>query len=195
MPSSSSSSSMGVVCHHRYQQQQWGPLPRGYYFLAFAAAILQSLSCGCWAFSCSRTLTRTTIHKVVRINNDIRKTHSVPAPTRASIVLSSFSPRDVDDEENDGSKKKIKTTTTGSEPSSPKLQTTWSDIETLPVQTLNKGNMMLGDVLTDIMKHCSTIETPPVGLSCLSHYGDYNAWEMTQQYMSAIKSGRLSEDW
>ena len=31
-------------------------------------------------------------------------------------------------------------------------------------------------------------------LSCLSHFGDYNAWEMTQQYMTAVKSGRLSEE-
>ena len=35
----------------------------------------------------------------------------------------------------------------------------------------------------------------PVVLSCLSHFGDFNAWELTQQYVTALKEGgRLADD-
>ncbi|KAG7356748.1 AhpC/TSA antioxidant enzyme [Nitzschia inconspicua] len=66
-----------------------------------------------------------------------------------------------------------------------KTETEWSQISSLSVETLNGDTATLGD----IMSNNSTVV-----LSCLSHFGDYNAWEMTQQYMSAIQSGRLSED-
>jgi hypothetical protein len=71
----------------------------------------------------------------------------------------------------------------------PPIETTWSQIESLQVTTLQSEMVGLGDVLM------SSNGGGTVVLSCLSHYGDYNAWEMTQQYMSAIKSGRLSENW
>ncbi len=31
-------------------------------------------------------------------------------------------------------------------------------------------------------------------LSSLSHFGDFNAWELTQQYLSAIDSGRIGTE-
>ncbi|KAG7356392.1 AhpC/TSA antioxidant enzyme [Nitzschia inconspicua] len=66
-----------------------------------------------------------------------------------------------------------------------KTETEWSQISSLAVETLNGDTVTLGD----LMSNNSTVV-----LSCLSHFGDYNAWELTQQYMSAIQSGRLSED-
>jgi hypothetical protein len=34
----------------------------------------------------------------------------------------------------------------------------------------------------------------PIIISCLSHFGDFNAWELTQQYMAAMDSGRIAND-
>lgn len=31
-------------------------------------------------------------------------------------------------------------------------------------------------------------------LACLSHFADFNAWEVTQQYISAVESGRITDD-
>jgi hypothetical protein len=73
----------------------------------------------------------------------------------------------------------------------PLTETEWSQIESLQVEMLHNEKAQLGDVIMST----SVGGTGTVVLSCLSHYGDYNAWEMTQQYMSAIKSGRLSENW
>jgi hypothetical protein len=68
--------------------------------------------------------------------------------------------------------------------------TQWSQIESLHVETLQSEKIKLGDVIMSASGGRGTVV-----LSCLSHYGDYNAWEVTQQYMSAINSGRLSESW
>jgi hypothetical protein len=69
----------------------------------------------------------------------------------------------------------------------PEPETKWSDVESLRVETLDGETLALGDVLSS--------SSNTVALSCLSHFGDYNAWEMTQQYMSAVQSGRLSDEW
>jgi hypothetical protein len=62
-------------------------------------------------------------------------------------------------------------------------------IESVTVQTLGGDTIQLGDVLADVAPQNSD---GPVVMSCLSHYGDYNAWELTQQYVSALKEGRLT---
>jgi hypothetical protein len=62
-------------------------------------------------------------------------------------------------------------------------------IESVTVQTLGGDTIKLGDVLADVAPQNSD---GPVVMSCLSHYGDYNAWELTQQYVSALKEGRLT---
>ena len=80
-----------------------------------------------------------------------------------------------------------------------KIETDWSMIESVNVQTLDGQTMKLGDVLTtkvsdDDGDRDDGNNDPIVVMSCLSHYGDYNAWELTQQYMLAIKEGRLSSN-
>jgi hypothetical protein len=66
----------------------------------------------------------------------------------------------------------------------------WSVVDSIQVKTLDNWPIKLGDVLS---QHLDGAEDTVI-LSCLSHFGDYNAWEMTQQYISAVKSGRLSDD-
>jgi hypothetical protein len=55
----------------------------------------------------------------------------------------------------------------------------------IPVTTLENTEIMLDDLL-DLGSPQPTI------LTCLSHFGDFNAWEVTQQYISAIESGRIA---
>jgi hypothetical protein len=55
----------------------------------------------------------------------------------------------------------------------------------ISVTTLQNTEIMLDDLLD--------LENPqPTILTCLSHFGDFNAWEVTQQYISAIESGRIA---
>jgi hypothetical protein len=55
----------------------------------------------------------------------------------------------------------------------------------IPVTTLKNKEVMLDDLLD--------LDSPqPTILTCLSHFGDFNAWEVTQQYISAIESGRIA---
>jgi hypothetical protein len=65
--------------------------------------------------------------------------------------------------------------------------TQWSMLEKVPVQTLDKRTVDLGDVVQGDGDGA-------VILSCLSHFGDFNAWELTQQYLSAIDSGRIGTE-
>mmetsp|Transcript_3414 Transcript_3414/g.5641 ORF Transcript_3414/g.5641 Transcript_3414/m.5641 type:complete len:778 (-) Transcript_3414:38-2371(-) len=82
----------------------------------------------------------------------------------------------------------------------PIMETTLSELMYIPVQTLEQNanadssngadsmatfqnTIPLGDIL---QKYSS-----PLILSCLTHFGDFNAWELTQQYMAAIDSGKL----
>jgi hypothetical protein len=101
----------------------------------------------------------------------------------SSIVLTSA--LDVPEEANQDSDLGVESNTCLTE-------TKWSQIESLQVETLQSEKVPLGDV---IISSSGDSGRCAVVLSCLSHYGDFNAWEMTQQYMSAIKSGRLSDNW
>lgn len=56
----------------------------------------------------------------------------------------------------------------------------------IEVTTLENTRIMLGDLLD-----LGSPQRQPTILTCLSHFGDFNAWEVTQQYISAIKSGRI----
>jgi hypothetical protein len=65
--------------------------------------------------------------------------------------------------------------------------TQWSMLEKVSVQTLDHQTVDLGDVVQGD-------GDGTVVLSCLSHFGDLNAWELTQQYLSAIDSGRIGTE-
>jgi len=54
----------------------------------------------------------------------------------------------------------------------------------LSVRTLNDDEVSLSQVVLP-----DNDEETPVIFSCLSHFGDFNAWELTQQYMVALKEG------
>jgi hypothetical protein len=71
------------------------------------------------------------------------------------------------------------------------METEWSHIEDIRVQTLQNETMALGDI---IQCGSSSDGDAPIIISCLSHFGDFNAWELTQQYMAAIDSGRMAND-
>jgi hypothetical protein len=66
------------------------------------------------------------------------------------------------------------------------IESEWSMVESIPVQTLDNQTSALGDLVD-----CSQ---NTVILSCLSHFGDFNAWELTQQYTAAINSGRITSE-
>lgn len=74
-----------------------------------------------------------------------------------------------------------------------------AQVESLTVQTLGGDVVKLGDVLKNAnnqQQQSTNARKNPgqaVVLSCLSHYGDYNAWELTQQYMTAVRQGRLDD--
>jgi hypothetical protein len=55
----------------------------------------------------------------------------------------------------------------------------------ITVRTLENTKIMLGDLM-------DFNSSQPTILTCLSHFGDFNAWEVTQQYISAIESGRMA---
>lgn len=57
----------------------------------------------------------------------------------------------------------------------------------IKVTTLENTEIML-DELLDL----DNPQGQPTILTCLSHFGDFNAWEVTQQYISAIESGRIA---
>ena len=57
----------------------------------------------------------------------------------------------------------------------------------IKVTTLKNTKIML-DSLLDL----DSPQRQPTILTCLSHFGDFNAWEVTQQYISAIESGRIA---
>jgi hypothetical protein len=73
----------------------------------------------------------------------------------------------------------------------PFMETEWSHIEYIWVQTLQNETMALGDI---IQCGASSDGDAPIIISCLSHFGDFNAWELTQQYMAAIDTGRIAND-
>jgi len=58
-----------------------------------------------------------------------------------------------------------------------------SDVANIAVTTLGGESVLLGDVL-------SSGERPTV-LSCLSHFGDFNAWELTQKYQAADTTAKI----
>lgn len=55
---------------------------------------------------------------------------------------------------------------------------------TVEVRTLEDDPLSLEQML----QHAGN-DACPVILSCLSHFGDFNAWELTQQYVTALKEG------
>ena len=59
-----------------------------------------------------------------------------------------------------------------------------SNIADIPVTDLDGTSLSLGQLLPEDSEDT-------IVLSCLSHYGDFNAWELTQQYVTAIESGKL----
>ena len=59
----------------------------------------------------------------------------------------------------------------------------YSQLENIFVQDLEGESIPLPSVIPN---------DQTVVLSCLSHFGDYNAWEVTQQYIAALGSGRIS---
>mmetsp|Transcript_7584 Transcript_7584/g.21115 ORF Transcript_7584/g.21115 Transcript_7584/m.21115 type:complete len:317 (-) Transcript_7584:1396-2346(-) len=59
------------------------------------------------------------------------------------------------------------------------------DISDLTVSNLEGSSVTIESLLDD---GSTTI------LSCLSHFGDFNAWEKTQQYVSAVDAGRIAPD-
>jgi hypothetical protein len=67
-----------------------------------------------------------------------------------------------------------------------KPDTKVSMLTKIPVTTLQNTELML-DELLDLDSSPS-----PTILTCLSHFGDFNAWEITQQYIAAIESGRIA---
>ena len=54
------------------------------------------------------------------------------------------------------------------------------------VTTLDGEEMMLLELLQQ--------RSQVVVFSCLSHFGDFNAWEMTQRYQTAIQTGLLPQE-
>jgi hypothetical protein len=69
------------------------------------------------------------------------------------------------------------------------LETTtvqWSSIKDVKIQTLDGKTVEVGSVVS---KDDATIV-----LSCLSHFGDFNAWELTQQYLSALESEQIASN-
>jgi hypothetical protein len=73
-----------------------------------------------------------------------------------------------------------------------KIETDMIQIEQLQVQTSDCTVVTVGHLMGSVTPKT---KTSTVIVSCLSHYGDFNAWELTQQYMTAIQDGRLDEDW
>ena len=63
-------------------------------------------------------------------------------------------------------------------------------IDSIPVKTLEGQTIKLGDVIMKEINSDNNADT--IILSCLSHFGDFNAWELTQQYIAAITSGRIT---
>ena len=59
----------------------------------------------------------------------------------------------------------------------------WPSIAEIEVQHLSGETVKLGQVLKK--------EEQTVILSCLSHFGDFNAWELTQQYIPATQGDDL----
>jgi hypothetical protein len=80
----------------------------------------------------------------------------------------------------------------------PSLEANIADFRNIPLKTLQPGTApffleaKIEDTieLGDILPSQDSDETYVV--SCLSHFGDFNAWELTQQYIAAIDSGRLA---
>jgi hypothetical protein len=62
----------------------------------------------------------------------------------------------------------------------------WSIIKDVKIQTLDGKTVEMGSVVPK--------EDATIILSCLSHFGDFNAWELTQQYLSALESGQIASD-
>jgi hypothetical protein len=63
--------------------------------------------------------------------------------------------------------------------------------ESVQVRTLGDETVSLAEVL----RQEDDDDTAPIVFSCLSHFGDFNAWELTQQYVTALKSGgKLAQD-
>jgi AhpC/TSA antioxidant enzyme len=118
-------------------------------------------------------------HKVASI-----ETWPGQASIRTSTLLTSPSPLGEEKEEYEPTTAAAATTNT---------ETKLSQIESLTVQTLDGKTVLLGDVLGQTQSSSSLSSSKPVVLSCLSHYGDYNAWELTQQYMTAIEQGRIDD--
>mmetsp|Transcript_41903 Transcript_41903/g.127077 ORF Transcript_41903/g.127077 Transcript_41903/m.127077 type:complete len:343 (-) Transcript_41903:290-1318(-) len=61
-------------------------------------------------------------------------------------------------------------------------EVSFEDIKGLPVVATSDDEVPLGSLLTDDPNQTTV-------LACLSHFGDFNAWEVTQQYITAVKDG------
>jgi hypothetical protein len=65
------------------------------------------------------------------------------------------------------------------------ITTSWSMVESLTVKSLDDRTVVLGDVVKSDNGFI---------LTCLSHFGDFNAWEMTQQYIAVMDAGRIPNE-
>lgn len=72
------------------------------------------------------------------------------------------------------------------------VETGMDQMADLQVQTLDEATVTVGDLMASVG---AKTKSDVVVVSCLSHFGDFNAWELTQQYMAAVKGGRLDGDW
>ena len=65
---------------------------------------------------------------------------------------------------------------------------TTDNVSGIELLNLSGESVVLSDVLLS-----SANNQEPVILSCLSHFGDFNAWELTQQYQAAVTTSTLEE--
>jgi len=107
----------------------------------------------------------------------IRDNHPIdPLPTSSSSSSSTKIGRSATREDDNGS---------GIRKSEEDESLVSSIVDSVTVSTLDDEVLSLSQVLPTN----DDDGRPPVVLSCLSHFGDFNAWELTQQYVTALQEG------
>lgn len=66
--------------------------------------------------------------------------------------------------------------------------TSWDDISDLTLSNLDGSSVTVERLLDGGTTSSTTI------VSCLSHFGDFNCWELSQQFLSAVDDGRIESD-